>query len=159
MLLFIILLHHLAILYRDFNTSHVTVYLSFISPMSQITPISIHPMLLFIMQEAYKDFKNFIFQYIPCYCLSRRRIFWSMRKEISIQPILLFIDKTIRELCTHVIFQYIPCYCLSVQELCLLVYVGISIHPMLLFICYFLTIQRTSNIISIHPMLLFIRTQ
>ena len=82
-----------------------------------------------------------------------------MRKEISIHPMLLFIDKTIRELRTHVIFQYIPCYCLSVQELCLLVYVGISIHPMLLFICYFLTIQRTSNIISIHPMLLFIRTQ
>ena len=81
----------------NFNTSHVTVYhfafiilpfcieisihpmLLFISVSSlqchNITPISIHPMLRFIMQEATMKalLKIFIFQYIPCYCLSLRR--------------------------------------------------------------------------------------
>ena len=54
--------------------------------------ISIHPMLLFIVNQPCNVRLVLLFQYIPCYCLS---FFWN-------------VDGTIVEL-----FQYIPCYCLS----------------------------------------------
>ena len=76
-----------------FNTSHVTVYLFFLS-------ITILLSTLFQYIPCYclsADYHNvarvaLLFQYIPCYCLS---------------PLTLSISRLPEE------FQYIPCYCLS----------------------------------------------
>ena len=101
----------------NFNTSHVTVYLVPKATYEPVGPISIHPMLLFIMgkREFEKLKPNFntshvtvylhklvlvvtvaVFQYIPCYCLS---------------TFCCFRTKSLDA------FQYIPCYCLSFGNL------------------------------------------
>ena len=97
----------------NFNTSHVTVYLSAIGKRKQLLIISIHLMLLFILtpvaySKIYHHFNTShvtvyhnnrgwnntvcIFQYISCYCLSKSFVFYGI-------------------MCTS--FQYISCYCLS----------------------------------------------
>ena len=54
----------------DFNTSHVTVYLKGIVLVFRGKMISIHLMLLFIVDTGTNLVKKFKFQYISCYCLS-----------------------------------------------------------------------------------------
>ena len=119
----------------NFNTSHVTVYLAFSSTVKNVTFISIHPMLRFIISVAPVWTCLKAFQYIPCYGLSNLEF--------------------LRMMLGHR-FQYIPCYGLS--NVCFRsVYRGIiSIHPMLRFILCCSFDRRWRIGISIHPMLRFI---
>ena len=55
-------------------------------------PISIHPMLRFILNDLIYDMAGYLFQYIPCYGLSQK----AKQEELKAK-----------------IFQYIPCYGLS----------------------------------------------
>ena len=98
---------------RDFNTSHVTVYL--LQPFSdpKIKHISIHPMLLFIGKWP----QDLVLQML-----------------ISIHPMLLFIQRADYNVCpyfdfntSHVTVYHRPFSAIP-QNL------QISIHPMLLFI-------------------------
>ena len=76
--------------------------------------ISIHLMLLFIINDADGAAERMSFQYISCYCLSR----------IFIELYTIFQS-----------FQYISCYCLSLLRDCRsCIRIQISIHLMLLFI-------------------------
>ena len=96
-------------------------------------------MLLFIPLVSPVVIYAFIFQYIPCYCLSDYAETFSS----------IFVE-----------FQYIPCYCLSYTQLTYCrrndnfntshvtvyhidcnkaeIFIRISIHPMLLFITFFM---------------------
>ena len=101
---------------QDFNTSHVTVYLS----------------------DSPSSAPERIFQYISCYCLSSNHLGGERYELISIHLMLLFIAdwkhlRLIREkdISIHLMlmfigtqlqkdlvasgFQYISCYCLSVH--------------------------------------------
>ena len=53
-----------------FNTSYVTVYLGVCVKVFSIFLVSIHLMLLFIINPKELKDINFLFQYISCYCLS-----------------------------------------------------------------------------------------
>ena len=133
MLLFIINTSYSICVISDFNTSHVTVYqngsglaLRLISIhlmllfilfwhciVFSLPRISIHLMLLFIDDYIWTGNQSAGFQYISCYCLSRRMATISHIHGISIHLMLLFIVgcfKHGRMLC---LFQYISCYCLS----------------------------------------------
>ena len=77
--------------------------------------ISIHPMLRFIMEDRYLFKAKRLFQYIPCYGLSRTTTNHSRLDNYFntshvtvyrlLRKFLLFLSK----------FQYIPCYGLSIQ--------------------------------------------
>ena len=143
--------------------------------------ISIHPMLRFIKKSDDIGCKPCVFQYIPCYGLSKE--YAKSEKQINA-------------------FQYIPCYGLSQTGfakdrskddfntshvtvyhptekgvICVNRYFNtshvtvyprkskeftrnrsISIHPMLRFIAKGAAVHRPRRIISIHPMLRFIRS-
>ena len=96
----------------DFNTSHVTVYLT------PRTPTIMVP----------------TFQYISCYCLSLRSIARISVIFISIHLMLLFISFKKTQYYKGLAFQYISCYCLSCTVCSAGVLLLISIHLMLLFI-------------------------
>ena len=92
-------------------------------------------MLLFISTARTIWQGLFVFQYIPCYCLSFPKLYrfpcppdfntshvtvyhfpfrgCSRQGEISIHPMLLFIFCAAAALFISSTFQYIPCYCLS----------------------------------------------
>ena len=60
-----------ALEYKDFNTSHVTVYqYRYLIYLVRID-ISIHLMLLFILVHIETTLSIILFQYISCYCLSQ----------------------------------------------------------------------------------------
>ena len=80
---------------RDFNTSHVTVYLPANTPSSYLSS----------------------FQYISCYCLSVRWSHNSLLIAISIHLMLLFISPSVTSTRASTLFQYISCYCLSGQNI------------------------------------------
>ena len=140
--------------------------------------ISIHPMLLFIINAVYWYIVHCRFQYIPCYCLSSS-FSWisSLLIHFNTSHVTVYRAKAkVRKgerrnfntshvtvyqwikITTDVFdeFQYIPCYCLSLQ--CIAVFmsfcnfntshVTVYLYNVLLFLCPFA--------ISIHPMLLFI---
>ena len=96
-----------------FNTSHVTVYHTFVHFNTPLFVISIHLMLLFIRISAI------------CGCYGY---------NISIHLMLLFIDTNDPFEVGDTIFQYISCYCLSSQRIPVHDILQISIHLMLLFI-------------------------
>ena len=99
---------------KNFNTSHVTVYLSFFLLYAVRTNISIHPMLRFISNGKRRYMCQSLFQYIPCYGLSK--------------PVIFGYDEIQK-------FQYIPCYGLSILvTIKISLSNWISIHPMLRFI-------------------------
>ena len=56
----------------DFNTSHVTVYRLLLVLYLFPSFISIHLMLLFINRPSKCKYQSYKFQYISCYCLSER---------------------------------------------------------------------------------------
>ena len=91
MLLFIMAGKFIDVTLRYFNTSHVTVY-----PLLMLPPL-----------------RSFLFQYIPCYCLSdlpmddRRKLFNFNTSHVTVYPIRAI------EATRNLEFQYIPCYCLS----------------------------------------------
>ena len=117
MLLFIRIIASAAPVYDDFNTSHVTVYLS--------TIVLTAPLA--------------IFQYISCYCLSRWKentmqnkwisihlmllfisrwmVLCRFESLISIHLMLLFISRDFEQCGVSYEFQYISCYCLSRRHL------------------------------------------
>ena len=176
MLLFIAVrqIQCLAVFY--FNTSHVTVYRNHIwadqprkwfqyiscyclsrsmAVPSPITRISIHLMLLFIIQglidlvilmhfntshvTVYRLHRVSLynieqFQYISCYCLSISRCLFSHLCWISIHLMLLFINMHHKIIPLRQVFQYISCYCLSCFNFTATLVLEISIHLMLLFI-------------------------
>ena len=123
---------------KNFNTSHVTVYL--LPQLFRLLTvlISIHLMLLFIQPPICILLCKSSFQYISCYCLSSWRPVHSFSHEISIHLMLLFI--CFRHLFFHASgkFQYISCYCLSLSIPDTASNGIISIHLMLLFIGHLL---------------------
>ena len=134
MLLFILvhLLH--PIVFSDFNTSHVTVYLLFSIP-SFFANFNFNTSHVTVYQNksAY-DIAKEIFQYISCYCLSTCKSFFYIVNEISIHLMLLFI-------CFSAI---IHCFCLHFNTS------HVTVYP------ESRTFDRTTIFISIHLMLLFI---
>ena len=75
-----------------FNTSHVTVYPISIRYSRNFSFISIHLMLLFIIFSISLRSVRLQFQYISCYCLSRKcGVCDSLDFPISIHLMLLFI--------------------------------------------------------------------
>ena len=113
MLLFIQVAYRNGISSFHFNTSHVTVYHLFdISPLCS-TSISIHLMLLFIVETFFISVLINLFQYISCYCLSKRGIRVYGTYSISIHLMLLFIKVLHPNGLSLAVFQYISCYCLS----------------------------------------------
>ena len=97
--------------------------------------ISIHPMLRFIEREVRVPDMLIVFQYIPCYGLSKQMVFLKSKithfntshvtvyqqaemaciesNAISIHPMLRFILTTCPGISYKISFQYIPCYGLS----------------------------------------------
>ena len=134
MLLFISLVGSRMILFLNFNTSHVTVYL-----------------------DGFKRIGlNAEFQYISCYCLSDLRsndfpceVYFNT-SHVTVYPIGVSFRKS------SVAFQYISCYCLSHRCLIPQILCSISIHLMLLFIWEKSCESVAFSHISIHLMLLFI---
>ena len=83
---------------------------------SKGSKISIHPMLLFNMEEAQEVFSELIFQYIPCYYSTKASSLY--RRQLQK-------------------FQYIPCY-YSTNENCHSCILLISInHDLKPFLSYF----------------------
>ena len=126
------------VIFCYFNTSHVTVYLYATQPCHRsVACISIHLMLLFILDRSESATVSSTFQYISCYCLSQpkqmkefsskyfntshvtvyrhRQKSWKYRWEISIHLMLLFITVSVGFASLVNKFQYISCYCLSVR--------------------------------------------
>ena len=97
-----------------FNTSHVTVYRPTFCATSVVCSISIHLMLLFIVDTGTNLVKKFKFQYISCYCLS----------PFSFVPPTTFVLISI-----HLMLLFIYHSCPNQPLPCI-----ISIHLMLLFI-------------------------
>ena len=118
----------------DFNTSHVTVYLSYCYPFNICNIISIHLMLLFIFKYMAMAGWDTKFQYISCYCLSFPVLFHQFYQDISIHLMLLFISGVPAFTIFLPKFQYISCYCLSLRPPNIPYTLNISIHLMLLFI-------------------------
>ena len=99
----------------DFNTSHVTVYQEKQECCDQRSLISIHLMLLFIDSNQFVHLLHFLFQYISCYCLSRKYSGKDFAKvHFNTSHVTVYRDN-----CSNAtyfsIFQYISCYCLSLQ--------------------------------------------
>ena len=114
--------------WKNFNTSHVTVYRSRELNTPLFLLISIHLMLLFIAffrldQVTCLNFNivishrnltlPFLFQYISCYCLSSLSLCAWSPFCISIHLMLLFIKFSYHGMTFYKVFQYISCYCLS----------------------------------------------
>ena len=164
----------------NFNTSHVTVYPMHLRIASSDIAISIHLMLLFIINR--KDYLrkktnfntshvtvyrlemsmykfSYIFQYISCYCLSKCVSCDRHFLLISIHLMLLFINHSGVLVVLVIAFQYISCYCLSS-----------CLSSSFMSVCNFNTshvtvylhrpdIRKSVCIISIHLMLLFIHVR
>ena len=111
MLLFIALRHLLSSNLKNFNTSHVTVYRSWLPNKTWQSLISIHLMLLFIISFSHA---------------------FLLSLYISIHLMLLFIGRKPANACRTNPFQYISCYCLSIPINFPPLFSCISIHLMLL---------------------------
>ena len=142
--------------------------------------VSIHPMLLFIIEQSLADLVIPVCQYIPCYCSSVGPV-GTDGMYITCQYIPCYCSSQCRELgldpedkCQYIpcycsssstcnsstaqkTCQYIPCYCSSALVLIFVIIGIVSIHPMLLFIVFSGTSEGYAIIVSIHPMLLFIQ--
>ena len=96
-----------------FNTSHVTVYRDSGRPKENYLFISIHLMLLFIINQRVKELRLALFQYISCYCLSFSCSFSKiLRLYFNTSHVTVYLIAPINS--SGVIqFQYISCYCLS----------------------------------------------
>ena len=101
---------------ENFNTSHVTVYLTHYQTGISIT----------------------IFQYISCYCLSISKSFYNCFLTISIHLMLLFINNETAQVAQEILFQYISCYCLSPSGCTTLV----AVAPFQYISCYCLSVIR-----------------
>ena len=139
--------------------------------------VSIHHMLLFILNISF-SFGNLIkFQYITCYSLSSTVSSLLIYQFVSIHHMLLFIvDGSVsswyycRFNTSHVTlylifdsqkivlaeFQYITCYSLSESLMISSVSADVSIHHMLLFIFRLTENVSLVKFVSIHHILLFI---
>ena len=97
-----------------FNTSHVTVYLHIeLKKIDKDTYFNTSHVTVYLFKSPFMCY-NFLFQYISCYCLSKRK------------PIIEHWSSG---------FQYISCYCLSSSVTPVAPSANaISIHLMLLFI-------------------------
>ena len=105
-----------------------------LNPVTKVTTISIHLMLLFILEQIETNIKYLKFQYISCYCLSNQYNQMFPQQEISIHLMLLFINLSLflflsnpnfntshvtvypgtsGNYVEYAVFQYISCYCLS----------------------------------------------
>ena len=120
--------------------------------------VSIHPMLLFIIEQSLADLVIPVCQYIPCYCSSTTSMLSAM-VAILCQYIPCYCSSG--EVCGLVPYpgycQYIPCYCSSNNRIVGFVSaIVVSIHPMLLFIGRTCWNRWNVYYVSIHPMLLFI---
>ena len=121
-------------LYERFNTSHVTLYQQSKLVWRQVTCFNTSHVTLYL-DEAKKEAKEVLFQYISCYSLSLREIQNTRSTIVSIHLMLLFIRaSTVRGwkyilVSIHLMllfirvtfggyhekywFQYISCYSLS----------------------------------------------
>ena len=150
------LLEYLLLIWRRFNTSHVTLY-----------PVVVCQRCSFLG-----------FQYITCYSLSFHPDLQVHGLLVSIHHMLLFIETVeIRDGDVYM-FQYITCYslsssarlschmshCFNTSHVTLYrvgfvryeIYLLVSIHHMLLFIKFPRLRIYGANFVSIHHMLLFI---
>ena len=121
--------------------------------------ISIHLMLLFIGTAQGNFTEQISFQYISCYCLSKRADWYWRGRRISIHLMLLFIPTTnaIKIITLNFNTSHVTVY--QQQRLCYWCICFISIHLMLLFIGLFMEKHYRKTYISIHLMLLFILHQ
>ena len=181
MLLFIGSVEPQFVIDRYFNTSHVTVYQPQCYQHQSLYLISIHLMLLFIVDvlATQGGLHNFNTSHVTVYLLYHlvvlfaiiisihlmllfielHPVSWRLFLLISIHLMLLFILFRIPCVKDVSIFQYISCYCLS--SCC-----GASFSEIITFqyiSCYCLSVwselQSCSFRISIHLMLLFIHIQ
>ena len=98
----------------NFNTSHVTVYLKpYISDLT-VWIFQYIPCYCLSADRVCTPGEFCGFQYIPCYCLSSCKLF-QIILVISFQYIPCYCLSLDRLACTvdSFSFQYIPCYCLS----------------------------------------------
>ena len=113
-------------------------------------------MLLFIKEAISNAAKNWIFQNISCYCLSKLKEVCAGKKYLF-QNISCYCLSN-REILFRAkkVFQNISCYCLSGTALRWHDRTLISKHLMLLFICHISLEANMADTISKHLMLLFI---
>ena len=105
--------------------------------------ISIHPMLLFILDEQISKIPACAFQYIPCYCLSNCRLnHLSALQDFNTSHVTVYPKRAKCPL--YYIFDFNTSHVTVYQcdNSLALVLFDISIHPMLLFILMILTYQR-----------------
>ena len=99
---------------RDFNTSHVTVYLPANTPSSYLSSFQYISCYCLSVNSFCCVAVNLVFQYISCYCLSKGyEIVNTLFTEFQyISCYCLSAIQMRRWLLAH-LFQYISCYCLS----------------------------------------------
>ena len=97
----------------NFNTSHVTVYLSACNTSDKRFLISIHLMLLFITYKVVIqiNWRYFNTSHVTVYRMKTKKT--NGRIKISIHLMLLFIIALFTAIYKPLKFQYISCYCLS----------------------------------------------
>ena len=159
MLLFIFIREEYLTEEANFNTSHVTVYQKDWTAKVADSTISIYLMLLFISLPQTKRLIRDVFQYISCYCLSKKQIAISAKEmdfntsHVTVYrygkrcPAIVFDDFNTSHVTVYrrmfhfpnisIVFQYISCYCLSVSRL-----------PRQRFICHFNTSHVTVYLTS-----------
>ena len=124
------------VIFCYFNTSHVTVYLYATQPCHRsVACISIHLMLLFILDRSESATVSSTFQYISCYCLSQpKQMKEFSSKYFNTSHVTVYLV-LLQNLCncfhdfnTSHVTVYRICYCFYRM------YIFISIHLMLLFI-------------------------
>ena len=135
MLLFILAERKGQYMQVDSNTSHVTLYLTVRIPLTAITEIQIHLMLLFITDQVIPIWKEIRIQiHLMLLFIFFFSITPSVITVIQIHLMLLFIGKMALNLAETTIFKYISCYSLSSALHRISFVRNIQIHLMLLFI-------------------------
>ena len=120
----------------NFNTSHVIVYRNFFLYIFLSKGISIHLMLLFILEALLSKYEEYVFQYISCYCLSMEKFsgkdfkkefqyiscyclsvfhipLWGYKLYFNTSHVIVYLPEPYPPISKYCSFQYISCYCLS----------------------------------------------
>ena len=99
---------------RDFNTSHVTVYLPANTPSSYLSSFQYISCYCLSVNSFCCVAVNLVFQYISCYCLSKGyEIVNTLFTEFQYISCYCLSAIQMRRGLLADLFQYISCYCLS----------------------------------------------
>ena len=103
---------------RDFNTSHVTVYLPANTPSSYLSSFQYISCYCLSVNSFCCVAVNLVFQYISCYCLSKGyEIVNTLFTEFQYISCYCLSAIQMRRGLLADLFQYISCYCLSAPVL------------------------------------------